>query len=307
MPRRTRSCHDGRIDAPFAFAFSAGLVAAFNPCGFTMLPAYVGYFLGAEGERTEGAGVLRALGVAAVVTAGFVAVFGIAGLLVVNVSRGIQDALPWLTVLIGLALIPLGIAMLRGFEPKLSIPRMQRGTSGRGLDSMFLFGVSYAVVSLSCTLPVFLAATATTFRTADLASGLAVFVTYGLGMGLVLVVLTLALALARQGVVGRMRRLLPYVNQVSGALLAVAGLYVAYYGFYELWVDAGMDDIEVLGVTVAADTIAWPADRITAMSADLQNWVNDTGSARLGVIGVGLVSLVVAGWYLYQAYRPRSG
>lgn len=28
------------IDAPFALAFTAGLVATVNPCGFAMLPAY---------------------------------------------------------------------------------------------------------------------------------------------------------------------------------------------------------------------------------------------------------------------------
>ena len=36
------------IDAPFALAFAAGTVAAFNPCGFALLPAYLGWFLGAE-------------------------------------------------------------------------------------------------------------------------------------------------------------------------------------------------------------------------------------------------------------------
>jgi cytochrome c biogenesis protein CcdA len=291
------------IDAPLAFAFGAGLVAAFNPCGFAMLPAYLSYFLGADGVDAEGSTVLRALGVGTVVTTGFVAVFGVAGLLVVNVSRSIQDALPWLTLVIGLALVPLGIAMIRGFEPSFSLPRMHKGTSGRGLDSMFLFGVSYAVVSLSCTLPIFLAATATTFRTSNFISGMAVFFTYALGMGVVLLVLTMALALARRGLVSRMRTVLPHVNRISGVLLAAAGIYVAYYGFFELWVDAGQNDIEILGLTISGDTIAWPADQVTALSADLQNWVNDVGPGRLGLIGGGLIVVAVAGWYLWLTYR----
>ncbi len=32
------------------FSFSAGMTAFFNPCGFAMLPAYVSYYLGQEGE-----------------------------------------------------------------------------------------------------------------------------------------------------------------------------------------------------------------------------------------------------------------
>ena len=34
--------------ATLAYPFSLGLVAAFNPCGFALLPAYLGYFIGVE-------------------------------------------------------------------------------------------------------------------------------------------------------------------------------------------------------------------------------------------------------------------
>ena len=63
------------IDAPLALAFTAGMVATVNPCGFAMLPAYLSYFLGIEGtdDGPAEAGVLRALVVGAVVSLGFVA------------------------------------------------------------------------------------------------------------------------------------------------------------------------------------------------------------------------------------------
>ena len=54
------------MDAPLALAFTAGMVATVNPCGFAMLPAYLSYFLGLEatpggdGEPPT-AGVARAL------------------------------------------------------------------------------------------------------------------------------------------------------------------------------------------------------------------------------------------------------
>ena len=41
------------IDAPLALAFTAGMVATVNPCGFAMLPAYLGYFLGLEGTNPD--------------------------------------------------------------------------------------------------------------------------------------------------------------------------------------------------------------------------------------------------------------
>jgi len=112
---------------------------------------------------------------------------------------------PWFTVVIGLALIGLGAAMARGFEPRLSLPRMSRGaTRGAGLPGIFLFGVSYATVSLSCTLPSFLAAVATTFQETSLGGGVATFLLYAAGMGSVLAVLSVAVAIAHRQVVTAM-------------------------------------------------------------------------------------------------------
>ena len=36
---------------PVGFAFGAGMVAAVNPCGFAMLPAYLSLYLGAREEE----------------------------------------------------------------------------------------------------------------------------------------------------------------------------------------------------------------------------------------------------------------
>ena len=38
---------------PFGYSFGAGMVSTVNPCGFSMLPAYLSLYLG---DRSEGAG-----------------------------------------------------------------------------------------------------------------------------------------------------------------------------------------------------------------------------------------------------------
>ena len=90
------------IDAPLAYAFGVGLVAAFNPCGFAMLPAYLSYFLGLEGAHPDQrASVLRALAVGLSVTLGFLVVFGIIGIVLKGSLDTIQSRLPWVTMLLG--------------------------------------------------------------------------------------------------------------------------------------------------------------------------------------------------------------
>ena len=274
------------IDAPLALAFTAGMVAAFNPCGFALLPAYLAYYVGADGDRqgestsTARAGA-RGLAVGAAVTAGFVVVFGVVGTAVTQLSLSVQSFAPWLTVVLGALLCVLGVAMLMGFQPTLGLPRMGRLAGGRGLGSMFLFGISYATVSLSCTLPVFLTAVAGTFSESSVVAGMTGFLVYALGMGAVLMVLTLAVAFARHSLVSAMRRALPLVSRASGALLAVAGAYVAYYGWYEIATNRGVD------------APSGPVAFVTGVSGDVSTWVQDAGAVRVGLVAAAVVVLVL--------------
>jgi cytochrome c biogenesis protein CcdA len=211
------------------------MIATVNPCGFAMLPAYLGFFVGSDRRaRSSVSAVRRALGVTAAVTAGFVVVFGSIGLVVSTVAESVDDHLPKVTVVIGLALVGLGVWLASGRELAVALPKLERGGRDRTIVSMFVFGLSYAIASLSCTLGPFLVVLTPTFRDAGVASGALAFVAYALGMGLVLGAVTVALALSRNGLVRRIRGLVPIANRLAGALLIVAGLYTAYYGWWEL-------------------------------------------------------------------------
>jgi len=209
------------------------MAATVNPCGFAMLPAYLAMFLGEE-DQPGSAGVGRAFAVSATLTAGFVAVFGLFGLAIAPLAVSIERYLPWATIVIGIALVGMGIALVMGRQLTLHTPKLAKGGTDGGPRSMFLFGVSYAVASLSCTIGPFLAVTSTTLRSQNALSGIAMFVVYALGMGLVVTGLTVGVALAKAGLVTRLRRAMPYVNRASGVLLLVAGAYVAWYGWFEV-------------------------------------------------------------------------
>ncbi len=216
------------IDAPLTIAFAAGLIATVNPCGFAMLPAYLSYFIG-NADQDGPRGVVPALAVGGVVSAGFMVVFGVAGLLITLGLRAVIGLIPWFALVVGIGVLALGVAMLTGFRLDASLPRAARGVDGRGLRSMFVFGVSYAVASLSCTLPVFLTVVAAQATRTSLASGLATFVAYGGGMSLVLIGVTVALAVGRDAIVGRLKRSLRHVHVASAVVLVVTGLYITWF------------------------------------------------------------------------------
>ena len=223
-----------------AFALAAGGLAAVNPCGFALLPAYLSLFVLGPDDRSAGRAVRRALVATGSMTLGFVTVFALFGLALTPVAGAVQRWLPIATVVIGLALVLLGLFLLAGRTLVLHVPflRLTEDPSASA-RTMGLYGVSYAVASLGCTIGPFLAVTATTFRTGNLIDGVAAYVAYALGMGAVVGALAIGAALARGAVADRFRRLIPLFTRVSGMLLVVAGLYVAWYGWYELRVYAG--------------------------------------------------------------------
>lgn len=219
----------GVSEVPLALAFGAGLVASINPCGFALLPSLLFYYLGSTppgGSRA--ARVADGLVVGLVLSAGFMLVFGVAGILMGLGARAVVEAVPWVTVVMGAALMALGGWLLAGKRLAIAFPGVE-ARQGPGYRSLFLFGTAYAVGSLSCTLPVFLLVVGSALATGSLVGTVGVFLAYGLGMATVLMLLCLGTAGFRELVVRKIRRLFPYLNRISGALLLLGGAYVVFY------------------------------------------------------------------------------
>lgn len=225
------------------FAFAAGLVAALNPCGFALLPAYLVLVVrGHASDETLAAvppGLVplgRALAASIGMALGFLTVFGVFGALTISAAATVQRYLPYVTVLIGSVLVTLGIWLLLGRELTMLTPKRLGGRWAPTvrLGSMYGYGVSYAIASLSCTIGPFLAVTAAGFRGGSLIGSASVYLAYVAGLTLVVGVLAVAAASASSAVAERIRRILPFVNRISGALLVLVGLYVGYFGLYEV-------------------------------------------------------------------------
>lgn len=279
------------IDAPLGLAFAAGLVATINPCGFAMLPAYLSFFLGLEeSDSDRRAGAAATLRVGGIVSLGFFVVFGITGLLINAGARAIIDWIPFLALAVGVAMVALGVAMWRGYELNIGFFKVQGGTAGRDTRSVFTFGVSYAVASLSCTLPVFLSVVVGSIASSSFVGGFLTYIAYGAGMSALLMGVTLAVALAKQGVVGRLKSMLRHVQRISATFLVIAGAYIVWFWIDDLSSDAGEQG------TAARVVDGW--------SASLTNWVQ-ANSATVGVVLGGTVILGV----LYAAlvrFEPKE-
>ena len=217
----------------FAFAFSAGLLATVNPCGWAMLPSFVSYYLGSREEGFEARPLAGRVGegltLGLLVTAGFLAVFGTAGLVISAGLRVVVKFMPLAAFAVGIALVLLGLWLLAGKNLPFSLPTPRIDVRARNPKSVFLFGMAYAFASLSCTLPVFLAVVGASLATAGFVGSALMFGTYAAGMATVLMAVALSAALLKGTLTQWFRKVLPYVHRVGAILLILAGMYLIWY------------------------------------------------------------------------------
>ena len=229
----------GLIGASALFALAAGMTSAVNPCGFAMLPAYLGMYLGEQPNDPSGLRPIRQLGrsllIGGSVTAGFVVLFGVAGGLIGVGASFVGDLLPWLGLVIGIGLVVMGAWLIGGGNIYQYTGFAARAASNIGganrisARGYFMFGLSYGTASLGCTLPIFLAVVGISVADTNVSSVVSNFFLFALGMGIVILALTLGIAFFKGTMVGIVRKALPYVQPFGSFLMVVAGAYLVFY------------------------------------------------------------------------------
>lgn len=228
---------------PFGFAFGAGMLAAVNPCGFVMLPAYLTLYIGDETEdqrkgiRGVTARGARAVYISLTMGLGFVVLFGAAGLIVGLSQEAVRVALPWIGFVMGFLITGLGAYVLAGGKLYTGLAQRMADKVGdpsvASLQGYFLFGISYALASLSCTLPLFLSVITSSFSRGGIVNGTLQFVSYAAGMTFLILAITIAIAIAKSALVTHLRRIMPYLNAVSATVLIIVGAYLVFYWLTE--------------------------------------------------------------------------
>ncbi|MCH7779625.1 MAG: AAA family ATPase [Acidobacteria bacterium] len=189
-----------------------------------------------------------------------------------------------LHMMVGVLLAIAGLGVLTGKH--IAVRSVQiRFKRDNSVRSIALFGVAYAVASVSCTLPIFLAVTSAATTAGSVPEGIVVFGAYGLGMGAVLVALAIAVATSRRAIVGQMQRIMPYVERIGGWLLLGSGIFIVYYWTTLLTVDLTGDNPLLVPILWVEGLSSWFTNQIA----------NNTGLWIIGFVLLigGIASLEV--------------
>ncbi|MEY2766324.1 MAG: hypothetical protein RL552_1229 [Actinomycetota bacterium] len=221
----------GFVEGDFAYSLLLGMLAAVNPCGFVLLPAYLVSYLSVDDSSSPAVRVRRSLVVGSSVSAGFLAVFIVVGAVSRLFTGWLATNAKYAALVIGLGLMVVGVRMLGGWRPKLWVPSLSGSARGASTRNMVLFGVVYAVASIGCTIGLLTTAILGSFSRDGALSGVISVGLYGLGMGLFVVALTTSLAFAKNALVRGGRGVMKVMDRVSSVLVLLTGVYLTWYWY----------------------------------------------------------------------------
>lgn len=226
------------MESLLTISILAGMLAAFNPCGFAMLPAYLGVQILKQTTDEKG-NYLRALKFSFGMGAGLLLTFTAFGFLVIPFAGSIEAYLPWVTLTVALLLAVTAVAIFAGKSVGLTKLFRPSVAPKSGLLSQVGYGITYALASLSCTIGPFLAVTATAIRSSSWVEILITFAAYGFGMSAIVLLLALLTASSSQKVIFWLRQKGKLLEQLIAGFLLLVAVYLFAYGYFELQVLSG--------------------------------------------------------------------
>ncbi|HUS77540.1 MAG TPA: cytochrome c biogenesis CcdA family protein [Patescibacteria group bacterium] len=209
------------LDVPgLTFAFTAGLLSIFSPCGYALLPGFISYYLGQDFS------VVRAITGGVACTLGLVTVYTAVGALASGLGVALPSIIPVMSLLSGLFVLAMGFAVIT----ELPVPFIQFNvtpSSRKGLMGLYTFGVVYGLAGVGCSAPIFLSVLL--YSVSDsLVSGVVTFAVYAMGMGLPLVVTSVLVAEAKEYAIRRISGATERLRRLSGGVLLIVGVYLLY-------------------------------------------------------------------------------
>ena len=231
------------VEGSFTYSLLLGMLAAVNPCGFVLLPTYLVAYLSVSDDTDVATRLRRSLVVGGSVSAGFLVVFLIVGAISRLFSNWIEINAKYASLVVGLALIVMGVRMLSGWRPRIWVPALGGESRRNGVVGMFAFGVVYAIASIGCTIGLLTTAILGSFTRDGLVSGVLSVVMYGFGMALFVTALTTTLAFAKTALVRGGRGVMSVVSYVSSGLVLITGIYLAWYWYVAITEQSDQGDI----------------------------------------------------------------
>lgn len=211
----------------YILLFLEGIITFISPCILPMVPVYISYFMGAEGEKGK---KNRTLINALFFVVGFSSVFTLLGVAAGSVGLFLNSHMRIINLVCGLVMIIFGLNFMEvfkiGFLNNTYKPKGEIKTNNMGLLSALIFGMIFAVGWTPCVGPFLGSALMIATSANHAGEGALMLLIYSLGLG-VPFLLSAALIEVLNGTFTVIKKHYKGIKIISGVLLIIIGLLMA--------------------------------------------------------------------------------
>lgn len=209
----------------YVFTFLEGIASFISPCLLPMIPIYIAYFAGKEGEKTNKA-VINALGF----VLGFTVVFVLLAVFASQLGKLVSSHMKYIKVVFGMVIIVFGLNYMEVLNLKFmnKMRTMQTNTENLNFVKAFLFGLLFSVSWTPCIGTFLSSALLIVARGQELLKGILLMLVYSVGLGIPFI-LSVLLMEKLKGVFGVIKKNFDKIKKISGVILIGMGIYVMFF------------------------------------------------------------------------------
>lgn len=205
------------------FAFAAGLLTAFTPCGLSSIPLVIAYVGGASPRSTK-----TSLNYSLIFSLGMSLTFVVLGIVASLAGHFVRAGGSWWYIALGFLMILMAFQTL-GIITVIPQNRLKTVRNMRGIVGAFFAGILGGFFSSPCATPVLVALLALVAERGNLLNGILLLLLYSLGHSVLVLVAGTSIGFVQK--LTTSQKFAGYANTLNVAFALVMVL-LAFYMFY---------------------------------------------------------------------------
>ena len=220
------------------FAFFAGIVSFFSPCGLALLPAFISYNMALVNYETKHLkkqilkiGIFSALGIITFyVLLGII--FSLFGVIIGPYIQVFQYIIAILFVVFGLMLVR-KFSLTNKFFDNIRRKVHSQAMKQSGYKGFYIFGFAYGLDIIGCLFPLILVLILIPIATGNFVTGVSAFISYSIALAVMISIFAYLIAYSKKSLVSDVVKSTEKLKVWIGIGLIIGGIALLwYYTFY---------------------------------------------------------------------------
>lgn len=222
------------------FAFVAGVISFFSPCGLALLPAFLSYNMAmVDGKQDPRETKKRILKIGIFSALGIITFYIILGIIFSLFGTAIGQYIKYFQYAIAILFVVFGIMLVRNFAlsnklfDKLREKVHSKAISSSGYKGFYIFGFAYGLDIIGCLFPLIAALVLIPIATGNFVVGISAFLSFSLALAITLSVFSYLIIYSKKSLVSDVLKSTKKIKMWMGIGLIIGGVALLFY--YTFW------------------------------------------------------------------------